>query len=193
MHLTDATYVHCSWTPQTEERSPRSNGGWQTFTVSACHKKAKPHFSAWIYWKLLHALVPVADCFCHRSQTYKIVPSSFESFQAASCLPDRGKKKSVLRKNAMTIVNLLKQLFFSSLKSFFQGDQINSKQLPLLHHVCHLLISAQCWCSSEWQSIYNYGSPVPSAEFCSHTDPFHYGIKSVSENNKSLVSWIYIF
>lgn len=123
--------------PKLRQRSTRSTGGWQTFSVSACQKKANPRFSAWIYWKLLHILIPVADCLCHGGQTYKIASSSFKSLQAASCLLDREKGKKIKwfkKKCHDSKVNLLKQLFFSSSNSLFQGDQINSKQLPLLHH-----------------------------------------------------------
>lgn len=93
-HLSTA-YVHCWWTSQIETKKHQKQWWMAEFSVSACQKKVETHCSAWIYWKLLCVLIPVADCFCHRSQTYKIAFSSSESLQAVSWLPCRKKKKKV--------------------------------------------------------------------------------------------------
>jgi len=63
-----------------------------------------------------------------------IALSSPESLQAASWLPDGRGEKKFKKKFCDGLVNLLKQLLFSRLNSSFQGHQISSKQLPVLHH-----------------------------------------------------------
>lgn len=60
------------------DKYQKQHGGWLSFSVSACQKKGETYCSTWICWNLLYVLIPVADCFCHRSQTYKIALSSLK-------------------------------------------------------------------------------------------------------------------
>lgn len=135
--------------PKLSQSSTRNNGGQQSFSVSACHRKAEADCYAWIYWKLLHVLILTA--LITEAKLTKLlyhhlkVCSQLLSYltEKITTKPKQAHQSSLRKKFCVSKVNLLKQLFFSRLYFPFQDDQINNRHKKCCTIACLLLLN-QC-------------------------------------------------
>lgn len=123
--------------PKLRQRSTRSCGGWQTFQFQLVKRKQTlifpPEFTENYYTFLLQ----LQFAFVIEAKLTKLLHLHLKVCRQLLAYLTGKKEKKIKwfkKKCGDSKVNLLKQLFFSSLNSLFQGDQINSKLLPLLHH-----------------------------------------------------------
>lgn len=105
-----------------------NSDGWQSFSVSACQKIEETLCFTWVYRKLLHILIPVAESFSHRNQILKLLYLRLKVCRQLGYLTAKDK-----RSNFRKSVSDCWSKCFSPGSVHFSG-LISNKQLPVVHH-----------------------------------------------------------